>query len=83
MGESPERCTADIADVMHFLDPELQRLPRFENLIRLVIELRNSLSLQNIGAFYAWMTMTGGALAWLEFSNHSDRLVPRWEFNRL
>ena len=61
MSKSLERPAADITHVMHFSGRELQRSAGFENHVRLTIELRDSLSLQDIGAFSAWMSMPARA----------------------
>src|SRR5258706_8881298 len=83
VSESLELTAADIANVMHFSRRELQRLPGLENQVRLAVEFRDSLSLQDIRAFGSWMRMAARALARLELGNHTQYLVARREVDRL
>src|SRR5258708_36949007 len=76
VSESLELTAADIADVMHFSRCELQRLSGLENQVRLVIELRDSLSLHDIRALGSWMGMAARALPRLEPGNDQQCAGP-------
>jgi hypothetical protein len=83
MGESLEQPAADITNVMRFPGRELQRLSSFEKQVRLTIELRDGLSLEDIGTFNARMSMPARSAARLKFSNYAHRLVAWREVDRL